>query len=77
MRDFFLGTVIGEIPGLLGLAIFVDQITNTIRHPGTGGVLILSAVALGMVAGAMLFRRWLSQRDNSRSPERGWSSNKP
>ncbi len=77
MRDFFLGTVIGEIPGLLGLAIFVDQITNTIRHPGTGGVLILSAVALGMVAGAMLFRRWLSQRNNSRSPERGRSSIKP
>ncbi len=70
MRDFFLGTVIGEVPGLLGLAIFVDQITDTMRHPGTGGVLILSAVALAMAAGAVLFRRWLSQRDNSGSNER-------
>lgn len=66
-RDFFLGTVIGEVPGLLGLAIFVDQITDTMRHPGTGGVLILSAVALGMVAGAVLFRRWLNQGDHSMS----------
>jgi len=74
MRDYFLGTVIGEIPGLLGLAIFVDQITDTIRHPGPGGVFVLSAMALGMVAGAMLFRRWLSQRDNSRPNERGRSS---
>lgn len=74
MRDFFLGTVIGEIPGLLGLAIFVDRITDTMRHPGTGGVLMLSAVALGMVAGAMLFRHWLSQRVNARSNERGQSS---
>ncbi|MGZ8386230.1 MAG: VTT domain-containing protein [Nitrospira sp.] len=77
MRDFFLGTVIGEIPGLLGLAIFVDQITDTIRHPGTSGVLVLSAVALGMVAGAMLFRRWLSQRDTLRSHERGRSTHTP
>jgi len=72
-RDFFLGTVIGEVPGLLGLAIFVDQITDTMRHPGTGGVLILSAVALGMVAGAVLFRRWLSRRDDARPYERSGS----
>lgn len=77
MRDFVLGTIIGEIPGLLGLAIFVDQITDTIRHPGIGGVLILGGVALGMVAGAMLFRRWLSHRATFGSHERDQSAQTP
>ena len=77
MRDFFLGTVIGEIPGLLGIAVFVDQLSNTIRHPDLSGVLGLSAVALGIAAGAVLIRRWLGQPGASKSYEHDRSSHKP
>lgn len=30
LRDFLLGTVAGMLPGLLGIAIFIDQVSATI-----------------------------------------------
>jgi uncharacterized membrane protein YdjX (TVP38/TMEM64 family) len=62
-RDFMLGTVIGEVPGLLGLAVFVDQITETFRHPGPGSFILLGAVAVIILLGVVLLRRWLRRRD--------------
>jgi uncharacterized membrane protein YdjX (TVP38/TMEM64 family) len=64
-RDFVLGTVIGELPGLIGLSIFVDQITSTIRHPGPGSYALLAGSAVVIVGGVWLLRRWLSKRTDS------------
>ena len=61
-RDFFLGTVLGELPGLLGLALFLDQVTETIRHPGPGSILLLVVIAAGIVLIAWALGRWLSNR---------------
>ena len=61
-REFFIGTVLGEVPGLLGLAFFIDQINNTIRHPGVGGVALLAVIAAVIVLGGVRIRRWLSDR---------------
>ena len=35
LKDFVVGTIIGELPGLIALWIFVDQITTTIKSPGS------------------------------------------
>lgn len=32
-RDFLLGTVLGELPGLLAIAVFVDQVTTALHAP--------------------------------------------
>lgn len=61
-REFFIGTVLGELPGLLGLAFFVDQINNTIRHPGVGGIVLLAIIAGVIVLAGVRIRRWLSDR---------------
>jgi phosphatidylserine/phosphatidylglycerophosphate/cardiolipin synthase-like enzyme/uncharacterized membrane protein YdjX (TVP38/TMEM64 family) len=65
-RDFFLGTVLGELPGLIGLALFLDQVTETIRHPGLGSIVLLVIIAAGIVLTAWALGRWLSNR-----PEEG------
>jgi phosphatidylserine/phosphatidylglycerophosphate/cardiolipin synthase-like enzyme/uncharacterized membrane protein YdjX (TVP38/TMEM64 family) len=59
-KDFFVGTVIGELPGLIALSIFVDQITSTVRHPGPGSYALLAGSAIAIVGGVWLLRRWLS-----------------
>lgn len=61
-RDFFLGTVLGELPGLIGLALFLDQVTETVRHPGIGSMVLLILIAAGIVLTAWGFSRWLSNR---------------
>jgi phospholipase D1/2 len=61
-KDFFVGTVLGELPGLLGLALFLDQVTETIRHPGLGSILLLVIIAVGIIVTAWGLSRWLSNR---------------
>jgi uncharacterized membrane protein YdjX (TVP38/TMEM64 family) len=67
-----MGTVLGEMPGLVGLALFLDQVTETIRHPGWSSILILVGIACLMVIVAWGLSRWLSSRttegDYGKSP---------
>jgi phospholipase D1/2 len=60
LRDFILGTVIGELPGLLAIAIFVNQVNNAILHPGS--FLVLALVIAALVLGALGLRRWLGPK---------------
>lgn len=61
-RDFVIGTIIGELPGLIGLSIFVDQITNTIRHPGPGSYAILAGSVIVIASLFWMLRRRLLAR---------------
>ena len=63
-RDFLIGTIIGELPGLLSLALFVDQIQEAVRHPGAGsiGLLVLLAAIIAVVVWSI--RRWLGSRQD-------------
>lgn len=59
-RDFFLGTLLGELPGLVSLALFIDQVMDTVRHPGLGSLGMLAAIA-GLIALALLgTSRWVA-----------------
>lgn len=62
-RHFLIGTLIGELPGLLALSIFVDQIGEAIRHPGRGSMVALIAVAILIVLAVYVLRRWLGSED--------------
>ena len=61
-RDFLLGTVLGELPGLLAIAFFVDQVTSAFHAPGLGSYLALAGSAIVMVTAVWGLRRWLSGR---------------
>ena len=61
-RDFLLGTVLGEFPGLLAIAVFMDQVTTALRAPGLGSYLVLAGSAIVIVAAVWWLRRWLSRR---------------
>lgn len=61
-RDFLLGTVLGELPGLLAIAVFMDQVTTALRAPGLGSYLVLAGSAIVMVTAVWWLRRWLSRR---------------
>lgn len=45
-RDFAVGTVLGEVPGLLALSLFIEQVSETVRDP--------SVTSVGMLVGVML-----------------------
>ena len=61
VRHFFIGTLIGELPGLLGVSIFVDQIGEAVRHPGPGSFIALAIAAVLIVLGVFGLRRWLAK----------------
>lgn len=65
-KDFVLGTVIGELPGLLSLALFVDQINETMRHPGPGSIGLLAALTAVILLGVAALRRWLRAHPEGR-----------
>jgi uncharacterized membrane protein YdjX (TVP38/TMEM64 family) len=61
-RDYLLGTVLGELPGLSAIAVFMDQVTTTLNAPGLGSYLVLSVSAIAIVGTVWGLRRWLSRR---------------
>ena len=63
-RHFLIGTLIGELPGLLGISIFVDQIGEAVRHPGPGSFVALAVAAALIVLGVFGLRRWLGGGKN-------------
>ncbi len=69
-RDFLLGTVLGELPGLLAIAVFVEQVTTTLRAPGLGSYLVLAGSAIVMVTAVWGLRRWLSRRTDFSNDKR-------
>jgi uncharacterized membrane protein YdjX (TVP38/TMEM64 family) len=70
-RDFLVGTVIGELPGLVGIALFVDQINETLQHPGPASVGMLAVFTGLLVAVGLGLRRWLRAHplDGARAPD--------
>ena len=61
-KDFFVGTVIGEMPGLLSLALFFDQVTETVRHPSPGSIGLLAAIAGIILLSVLGLGRWLANK---------------
>ena len=59
-----IGTVIGELPGLIALSIFIDQITSTVKNPGPGSYALLAGSAIVIVGGVWMLRRWLRKHSD-------------
>jgi phosphatidylserine/phosphatidylglycerophosphate/cardiolipin synthase-like enzyme/uncharacterized membrane protein YdjX (TVP38/TMEM64 family) len=65
LRDFLIGTVIGELPGLIGIALFMDQVSDVLRNPGPGSLVMLAGIAVMIVLGGWALRRWLRAKGSS------------
>lgn len=59
-RDFFFGTLIGELPGLVSLALFVEQVLDTVRHPGLGSLGMLAAIGGLLILALMGISKWVA-----------------
>ena len=64
-RDFAFGTVLGELPGLLAISIFVNQVSDTIRYPTVTSIGLLAGIALFLVLGGIGLWKWLNRRHPS------------
>jgi phosphatidylserine/phosphatidylglycerophosphate/cardiolipin synthase-like enzyme/uncharacterized membrane protein YdjX (TVP38/TMEM64 family) len=66
LRDFLLGTLIGLLPGVLGIVVFVDRLIDSILHPSVLTFALLAIIA-GLIAGSgMLLQRRLARRREAR-----------
>jgi phospholipase D1/2 len=61
-RDYMIGNAIGVLPGVLALTVFADRLGHTLRRPQAANVLVLTAVALGLLAVMAWLRRRLRGR---------------
>jgi uncharacterized membrane protein YdjX (TVP38/TMEM64 family) len=67
LRDFLIGTTLGMLPGVVGAALFAEQLGRTLRRPEPGNVALLIAVV-----GALLFAaRWIERRLTGQPPGAG------
>ena len=66
-KDFFLGTLLGSIPGTVAVTFFVDQITLAASDPRPKHFAIASAIGLVFIGLSILFKRWVSgQTDDNK-----------
>jgi len=63
LRDFFIGTLIGIIPGITAIAVVADRLSESLRQPDISSFTALFAVIALFGAGLFGLRRWLQQRD--------------
>lgn len=61
-REFFLGSVIGMLPGSLLLVIFGDRLGAWLRRPDTTNLAILVGVTFAVIMLALLLGRWARRR---------------
>lgn len=64
MRDFLLGTLLGMMPGILMMTLFVDQIISAVLVPGWRSALLLLAILLLLVGSSLALNYWLKRSRN-------------
>ncbi len=50
LRDFFIGTIVGILPGIITFTLFADSLIETIKKPEPSQIMILMAVMVLVVA---------------------------
>ncbi|KIH78188.1 hypothetical protein GFER_01830 [Geoalkalibacter ferrihydriticus DSM 17813] len=63
VRHFFLGTLIGTLPGLIALILVADRIRAVIHQRDLVNFSLLGATLLLVVIGALVIFRWLKRLD--------------
>ncbi len=61
-RDFFVGTLLGMLPGILLTVTFAHNLAQAVHHPNVGTLGVLTGVAVLLVGFAFLLQRLLARR---------------
>lgn len=61
-RDYFLGTLIGSIPGTFAVTFFVDQLTAAAQNSKPKHFIVATVIGLAFIAVTWLFKRWVSKK---------------
>jgi phospholipase D1/2 len=73
-RDFILGTLLGMIPGVIGITFFTGRLEHMIRTPSVLNLCILIGTLFLMFGGIIGLRRWItSKRLPGKRRHQGWS----
>lgn len=67
-RDLLIGTGIGVSPGILGVTLFTNSLTQTVSHPAALQIVMLGALAAALAALILWIRHWLSQEETKGNP---------
>lgn len=62
LRDLLLGTLLGMAPGTLVIALFIDNILEAIRIPGSGSGIVAVLIFVLLAIGIWLAQRWVRRR---------------
>ena len=62
--DFLAGTALGMAPGVVAIAVFYDRLSAALRNPSPARVALLAGVALVVLLGALVLRRFLRRSLN-------------
>jgi uncharacterized membrane protein YdjX (TVP38/TMEM64 family) len=65
LRDMLLGTLIGMLPSMLALMIFMDQIVAALRQPSPTSLLLLVVTVVLILLGWLVVRHWIRHTDMS------------
>jgi uncharacterized membrane protein YdjX (TVP38/TMEM64 family) len=71
LRDFFLGTLIGIIPGIIAIGLITDRLTQSLRQPDLYSFIALFTVIVFLGAGLVGFRRWFKRRNANKKQHSG------
>jgi len=78
LRDYVLGTLLGMTPGIIAIALLVDQINAVLHTPSWQSVLTLVAVAAVTIFAVLQLAKWLQRaaaRRESQAPAAACAKN--
>jgi len=58
-RAYFVGNVLGILPGILGFTLFADRLENTLAEPDVENIVVLVLIVAAIVGALSLIRRAL------------------
>lgn len=69
-RDFMAATIIGMLPGILAITVFIDRIVDAIRYPGWQTGMISIGFLLAIVVAIIGLRSWGRDKVSKSAEER-------
>ncbi|MBU1568123.1 MAG: VTT domain-containing protein [Proteobacteria bacterium] len=71
LRDFFIGTLIGIVPGIVAIVFISDRLSESLHQPGLSNFTVLLVVIVLFTGGLIGFRKWIKSRYVSKKQHSG------
>lgn len=65
LRDYFIGTVLGMMPGIIITVTFIHHLAEAVRHPTVGGIALMVGIALLLITIAIGLQRVFQRRSSA------------